>query len=242
MGDIERSDLAARSGPPSICLSGRDGAGKRTLAIALARRGVVAGREGDVHLYCFAGGVRAADRRALDRLRRSVGPVLAVCCQADLAGSWRAADRAAAAAGAAAGMRVLPVMAILDSPLEARCFDDLAHTAASGLGIDGDLPALACRLGPRAYLLDLLGGYGLGCAVGALRQCPGLTRETLGARLAELSGVDAVAAGCAVPPVRLAAIRAAELDRRLHRLLISEPVRRDEIEARLLDRVARSAP
>jgi hypothetical protein len=237
----EVAEPAVRTGPAVVRLLGRDGVGRRTLAAALRRRGVTVGcpdegpgLDADIHLYCFTGGLRAADRVALDRLADRPQARHVAWCQADLAGSWRAADARAAELADLTGCPLTPVMAALDRPLAVADLRGLRELAAAGIRLDTGSPTLTERLGEHADLLQLLGGYGLGCAVGALRQWPELPDAQLSARLGELSGVDELVRAIIPNPARLTCIRAAAVDARWAELLVRVPALRDRAEARLL--------
>ncbi|MDF0529897.1 hypothetical protein P0W64_17840 [Tsukamurella sp. 8F] len=234
MGDLP----ALRRGSPRVRVSGRDGVGRATLARALAASGVdIAGAEGpaDVDLYAFSGAPRAADRAAA-----APGRVV-VWTKADAAGSWQAADARAAEYAALLGTPVVPVIALLATiELGAREYAALAAVAAAPRALPAPVSDMRAVLAPLGtdHLLDRLGGYGLACAVGALRERPDLTAAALSRRLRGLSGLDGLR-----EPVRLAVRgmgvrRAAERLDALRELAVADPACRDACERELLDAAA----
>ena len=101
--------------------------------------------------------------------------------------------------------------------------------------------AAAEALGEDAPLLRRFGGYGLACALGALRESPSMPDEELLASLRELSGVDAL-----LPPLAAALQgyeerREAEFDGALRTVAATDCARRDEAEHLLLDRLGRAS-
>ncbi|TWS22396.1 hypothetical protein FK268_19455 [Tsukamurella sputi] len=237
-------DLSVRTGAPRVRVLGRDGVGRTTLAAALAARSVATTERddgADAVLYCFAGGLRATDRAAIEELDTGPdGPPVVAWIKADAAGSWRAADDYAARLGEVLGRPVIAVMALLDGVHP----DDLSairRLAESPLALPESALDAAEVLGEDAPLLRRFGGYGLACALGALRESPSMPDDALLASLRELSGVDAL-----LPPLTAAlegyeARREAAFDDALRTLAATDCGRRDEAEQILLDRLARAS-
>ncbi|MDP0397089.1 hypothetical protein [Tsukamurella strandjordii] len=235
-------DLTVRTGPPRVRLLGRPGVGKTVLAAALRSRGLDAGLDGaaDAHLYCVAGGLRATDRAAIDTLAADATPLLVAWTKADAAGSWRAADAYAEQLAATLGRPVLAVMALLDA-IEPADVEAARRLADSALALPESALEAAAALGDDAPLLHRMGGYGLACAMGALRERPTLPGDELLPRLRELSGVDLLLPPLAEAFADCAARREAEFDETLRAAARTDCTRRDAAEQLLLDRLARAS-
>lgn len=229
--------FVVRAGPPSVRLLGRAGVGKSVLSAGLVDRGLsVSDGPSDAVLYCFAGGLRETDRRAIDALSAGVVPLVVVWTKADVAGSWRAADDYAAALTEVLGRTVVAVMAILDSVDDADVAT-LRAIAESGVALPESATDAAATLGDDAELLLRLGGYGVACAVGGLRSETEMADSELVARLRELSGIDALIPLLTEAFTGCGARRERELDAELRRVANAECIRRDEAEQVLLDRL-----
>lgn len=235
-------DLSVRDGAPRVRLLGRGGVGRTTLAASLRARSVVIADDGDAAdatLYCFAGGLRGTDRAAIETLA-AAGPTVLAWTRADAAGSWRAADGYAARLSETLGRPVTAVMALLDhvDPGDLRA---VRRIAESGLALPESALDAAAALGADAPLLRRFGGYGLACALGALRETPSMPDDVLLASLRELSGVDAL-----LPPLAAAlegyeGRREEEFDGALRIVAATDCARRDEAEQLLLDRLGRAS-
>ncbi|TWS17622.1 hypothetical protein FK529_19575 [Tsukamurella asaccharolytica] len=238
-------DLSVRRSAPRVRLLGRGGVGTTVLGAALRSRGVEAVEDGaggaDARLYCFAGGLRATDRAAIDVLCADpAGPPVIAWTKADAAGSWRAADDYAARLGEVLERPVIAVMALLDA-VETSDLPAVRRIAGTPLALPASALAAAEALGADAPLLRRFGGYGLACALGALRETPSMPDEELLASLRELSGVDAL-----LPPLAAALQgyeerREAEFDGALRTVAATDCARRDEAEHLLLDRLGRAS-
>lgn len=237
-------DLSVRDGAPSVRLEGRDGVGLSTLAAALRSRSVaLAGHDEDADavLYCFAGGLRGTDRAAIAALDAGpAGPPVVAWTKADAAGSWRVADDYAARLGEVLGRRVIPVMALLDG-LDADALPAVRRLAASDLALPASALAAAEALGEDAPLLRRFGGYGLACALGALRESPETPDDVLLATLRELSGVGALLGPLAAALQGHRERREAAFDATLRAVAATDCARRDEAEQLLLDRLGRAS-
>ncbi|TWS26824.1 hypothetical protein FK530_21935 [Tsukamurella conjunctivitidis] len=236
-------DLSVRRGAPCVRLLGREGVGRATLGAALRARGVAAVDDGDADalLYCFAGGLRATDRAAIEALDAdSAGPAVLAWTKADAAGSWRAADDYAARLGEVLGRPVVAVVALLDGADPAD-IPVIRRIAASGLALPESALAAAEALGEDAPLLRRFGGYGLACALGALRETPSMPDEVLLASLRELSGVDALLPSLATALQGFEERREARFDGALRAAAATDCARRDEAEHLLLDRLGRAS-
>ncbi|ADG77012.1 putative protein OS=Tsukamurella paurometabola (strain ATCC 8368 / DSM / CCUG 35730 /CIP 100753 / JCM 10117 / KCTC 9821 / NBRC 16120 / NCIMB 702349/ NCTC 13040) OX=521096 GN=Tpau_0369 PE=4 SV=1 [Tsukamurella paurometabola] len=233
-------DLTVRGGPPRVRLLGRDGVGKSVLAAALERRGIATTKRdsGDANLYCLAGGLRATDRAAIATLAAGRTPLLVAWTKADAAGSWRAADARAAELAGELGRPVLAVMALLDV-IGTDELDIARRLAASAFALPESVAEAAAALGDDASVLVRTGGYGLACAIGALRETPSLSTDELLPRLHELSGVDLLAEPVIAAFAGFEARREAEFDETLRTVARTDCARRDEAEHLLLDRLAR---
>lgn len=247
MGDMSVRTGSVRTGPPRVRLLGRGGVGKTVLGSALRARSVeVSDGEppgADAHVYCFAGGLRATDRSAIDtlgRLSESDGPPLIVAwTKADAAGSWRAADEYTDRLAEVLGRPVIPVMALLDSPDV-----DLAavrRVAGSDIALPESPLDAASALGEDAGLLMPLGGYGLACAIGALRESPSMPDDEVLARLRELGGVDSLIDPLVAAFEGYEHRREAEFDRALRTAALTDCARRDAAERLLFDRLGRAS-
>ncbi|CAM3332937.1 hypothetical protein [Tsukamurella hominis] len=237
-------DLSVRRGAPRVRLLGRAGVGRTTLGVALRARAVETAEDdggADALLYCFAGGLRATDRAAIAALDADpTGPAVIAWTKADAAGSWRAADEYAARLGEVLGRPIVAVMALLDG-VDADDLPAIRRLAESPLALPESALAAAEALGEDAPLLRRFGGYGLACALGALRETPSMPDEVLLAGLRELSGVDAL-----LPPLAAALQgyeerREAEFDGVLRAVAATDCARRDEAEQLLLDRLGRAS-
>ncbi len=237
MGDS--GDPRVRCGPPVLRVLGREGVGRATLAAALRARSItVADGEGTGHdavLYCFAGGLRATDRAAIDALGDDPAPVIA-WTRADAAGSWRAADDYAARLGEVLGRPVTAVMALLDA-VDPADLAAIRRLADSPLALPESALEAAHALGEDAPLLRRLGGYGLACALGALRESPSMPDAELLASLRELGGVDGLLPAIAAALDGFPARREAEFDGALRAVAAADCARRDRAEQLLLDRL-----
>ncbi|MBS4099958.1 hypothetical protein KFZ73_01775, partial [Tsukamurella paurometabola] len=197
--------------------------------------------EADALLYCFAGGLRATDRAAIDALDADpAGPPVIAWTKADAAGSWRAADEYAARLGEVLGRPVIAVMALL-AGVEADDLPAIRRLAGSPLALPESALDAARALGADAPLLRRLGGYGLACALGALRETPSMPDDLLLASLRELSGVDALLPPLAAALEGFEARREAEFDGALRAVAATDCARRDEAEHLLLDRLGRAS-
>ncbi|GAB3130954.1 hypothetical protein GCM10027289_16410 [Tsukamurella serpentis] len=245
MGDSAHPSV--RTGPPRLRLLGRSGVGKTVLAAALRRRGIDvddgAGGGGgvpapaDATAYCFAGGLRGSDRAAIETLADD--PLLVIWCRADAAGSWRAADAHTERVAEVLGRPVTAVMALLDAPDV-----DLAvvrRIAGTDLALPESVLDAAVALGGDADLLHRLGGYGLACAIGALREAPSMPDEELRTRLRELGGVDALLAPLAAAFHGCGERRRARFEDELRALAHADCARRDRAEQELLDLLGRAS-
>ncbi|MFC7755472.1 hypothetical protein [Tsukamurella soli] len=238
---------------------GRDGVGKATLARALERwhadgdlgpdgpeaPKVVGGAPADTAVYVFAGEPRATDAAAIGRLRAEPVPLVVVWAKADAAGSWRVADAWAREWAAELGLSVTPVMALLGLvDFSAADHRLLRAIAASPLAVPESVAEAAAALGPleAAELPAALGGYGLACAVGALREDPDLGRGELSQRLRALAGIDAVADRLAAAATGQDQRRAAECRRRMVAAVLTDCAARDALEAALLDATVDAGP
>ncbi|WP_139058056.1 hypothetical protein [Tsukamurella pseudospumae] len=236
-------DLSVRTGPPCVRVLGREGVGKTVLGAALRARSVgLSDGAADAVLYCFAGGLRATDRAALDDLAAgSPGPPPVVAwTRADAAGSWRAADAYAERLGDVLGRPVIPVMALLDDvdPVDLPAVRRLAE---SDLALPESAVAAREALGTDVGLLSRLGGYGLACAIGALRGSPSMPDDELLAGLRDLSGVDALLAPLAAAFDGHEERREAEFEDLLRIVAVTDCARRDDAERILLDRLGRAS-
>lgn len=90
-------------------------------------------------------------------------------------------------------------------------------------------------------MLRRFGGYGLACALGALRETPSMPDDVLLASLRDLSGVDALLSPLAAALQGHEARREAEFDRTLRAVAATDCARRDEAEQLLLDRLGRAS-
>ena len=160
--------------------------------------------------------------------------------KADAAGSWRAADDYAARLGEVLGRPVIAVMALLDG-VDPGDLPAIRRLAESGLALPESALAAAEALGEDAPLLRRFGGYGLACALGALRETPSMPDDVLLASLRDLSGVDALLSPLAAALQGHEARREAEFDRTLRAVAATDCARRDEAEHLLLDRLGRAS-
>ncbi|AUN38949.1 hypothetical protein [Tsukamurella tyrosinosolvens] len=237
-------DLSVRRGAPRVRLLGRAGVGRTVLGAALRARAVETVEDdgaADAALYCFAGGLRATDRAAIAALSADpAGPPVIAWTKADAAGSWRAADDYAARLGEVLGRPVIAVMALLDG-VDPGDLPAIRRLAESGLALPESALAAAEALDEDAPLLRRFGGYGLACALGALRETPSMPDDVLLASLRELSGVDALLPSLAAALQGHEARREAEFDRTLRAVAATDCARRDEAEQLLLDRLGRAS-
>ena len=177
--------------PLRVAVAGRRGAGRRTLARALARVGVTVttSAEADVDVYVLAEVVKPEDRDAIGAAAR---PVVAVLNKADLIvttepgvhphGPTGAARIRCARLSAATGLPIQPVVGLL----AAAALDDLLDdTLWAGLRTLASRPA---GLLPPPELLDILDVFGVEQAVAAVRR--GSTRDQTRAMLRRLSCID----------------------------------------------------
>ncbi len=203
--------------PLRVVVRGRRGVGRRTVAGALSRAGLlvstqlVSTQEEDVLVYVINEVLKPEDSEAIAAARN---PVLAVLNKADLAGSLsgRGGDGPIAAARARcaqlstlAGVPMEPMIGLLaGAGLDA--FDQDVWTAVRLLARSGSTQALFERscdgflaldnpAGPvpielRQRLLDSLDLFGTALAVAAVRR--GATAPQVRALLRRVSGVDAV--------------------------------------------------
>lgn len=235
-------DLTVRTGPPRVRLLGRGGVGKTVLGDALRSRGIDAGSDGssDAHLYCVAGGLRDADRVTLEALAAGPVPLIMAWTKADAAGSWRAADAYAARLTEVLGRQVIAVMAVLET-IDPDDLPAVRRLAASPLALPESAVEAAELLADDAPLLGRFGGYGLACALGALRETPSMPDEELLASLRELGGVDALLEPLAAAFDGYAQRREGEFDHLLRTVARTDCARRDQAEQLLLDRLARAS-
>lgn len=237
-------DLSVHDGAPRVRVLGRDGVGKTVLAAALAACSIATTEDADgadAVLYCFAGGLRATDRAAIEALDTGpAGPPVVAWTKADAAGSWRAADEYAARLGEVLGRPVTAVMALL-AGVDPDDLPAVRRLAESSLALPESAIAAAEALGEDAPLLRRFGGYGLACALGALREDPSMPDEVLLASLRELSGVDALLPPLAAAVEGFEARREASFGGALRTLAATDCARRDEAEQLLLDRLGRAS-
>jgi hypothetical protein len=179
-----------------VAVSGRRGAGRRTVARALAQAGDLRGTislttssAADVHLYVLADAVKPEDRAAIGAART---PLLAVLNKADLIattepgchphGPTTAARARCAQLSDGAGASIEPMVGIL---------------AAEGLVDDALWAGLSLRAGGHPVdaglherMLAALDEFGIAQASAAIRR--GATRADVAALLRRLSGIDDV--------------------------------------------------
>ncbi|UGT59087.1 hypothetical protein [Nocardia asteroides] len=208
----ERLGAAARQArrPPVIQITGRSGAGRSTVAAALALISAVQTGpvdepgsaapvlDGDIVVYVIAGAPLPADRRALDAVPEQRAVV--VLNKADAIGTrWSDAVAAAERCAAELGIATVPVVASLAVRTRAGTVstDDLAALRALAERDDPTLtlaPDLFLAPGPdlavRERLLRDWDLYGVNCALAALRHDPLIGTRALLQLLHAASGID----------------------------------------------------
>jgi hypothetical protein len=196
IADHRVSAIAERAATPlRVAVRGRSGVGRRTVARALQRAGIVlAGEFGvaDLVVHVTAEVVKPEDIREIAEERR---PVLAVLNKADLLGFAGDGPLAVAKARCAdfaplVGVPIEPMAALL----AVAALDDLAEDLWTALRMLADDPSdAASPEAVRLRLLDTLDMFGIALAVAAIRR--GNTFAQVRTLLRRVSGIDAVVAG-----------------------------------------------
>ena len=181
--------------PLRLDVTGRPGAGRRTVSEAMRAAGAVivtADQSPEVSLYVFADIPTGEDRDALSAMARQGRPCVAVLNKADLCGFRGAGPMAAATARCRALARDIGVpsapLAALAARAGCRGLDDVILVGLRTLALDPSRLTVAMRRLLRADL-DL---YGLAHAVAAVRA--GAAADGVADALRRASGVNGVMA------------------------------------------------
>jgi hypothetical protein len=201
-GDPRLTSIAERvAAPPRVCVRGRDGVGRGTVATALAGAGVTVTDEltADVTVVVIAEAVKPEDRTML----AAPGPSVLVLNKADLAGfggPMATARRRAVQYRAMTGVPTVPMAGLLAT---AALDDELIAALRTLACVPADLSSTDAfrdadhRLtrDVRARLLDTLDRFGIAQTVAAIAQAgEHVDKSTLQVLLRRLSNVDEVVA------------------------------------------------